>query len=216
MSTPLEIQRQLSRVLLFFARQGAAAWIAHLDTMRLFERAFNRAQWPVAWTEDAFNPRPMLVFGLPAGVGIETRRDPLEVTLETPVDMNCSVEKLNRLLPPGVEVVAWGEAPATKKSLMSLVKAADYLIEAPEICRAFEKTFSSRPSVIVPWARKGQVKEINLTPRILDARKITDDTLCIKAGAGSENHLRVDLLLEALVRDGGLSNESAAGARIIR
>jgi hypothetical protein len=36
------------RLILYFARRGATVWLAHLDNMRLFERAFNRAGWPIA------------------------------------------------------------------------------------------------------------------------------------------------------------------------
>jgi uncharacterized protein (DUF2344 family) len=74
-----------------------------------------------AWTEDAFNPRPILVFGLPVGVGIETRRDPVEVTLANRIDVEPMILRLNRLFPQGIEIVHWEEAPNTKKSLMSLV-----------------------------------------------------------------------------------------------
>ena len=68
------------RIRLAYERQGSAVWLGHLDMMRLFERAFSRANWPLSWTEDAFNPRPEIVFALPVAVGIETRSDPLEVS----------------------------------------------------------------------------------------------------------------------------------------
>lgn len=204
------------RLILFFARRGATAWLAHLDNMRLFERALNRAGWPIAWTEDAFNPRPILVFGLPVGVGIETRRDPVEVTLERCIDVDWMIERLNRSFPRGLEVVDWNEAPDTKRSLMSLVQAADYSIEAPLIGQAFSRTFDGDRPVIVSWVRKGKMREIDIALRIIETYDIRDDSIDFKGGAGSDCHLRVDLLLDALVRDGGLSKEDALGARIIR
>ncbi len=204
------------RLILYFARRGATVWLAHLDNMRLFERAFNRAGWPIAWTEDAFNPRPILVFGLPVGVGIETRRDPVEVTLEKRIDVDPMIDRLNRSFPPGVEIVEWGEAPDTKKSLMSLVKAADYTIEAPSIGQVFSRTFAGGRRVVVSWVRKGKTKMIDIAPRIYETYDVACDSISFRGGAGSDLHLRVDLLLDALVRDGGLSKGDALGARIVR
>ncbi|MFY9395266.1 MAG: TIGR03936 family radical SAM-associated protein [Saccharofermentanales bacterium] len=204
------------RLILYFARRGATVWIAHLDNMRLFERAFNRAGWPIAWTEDAFNPRPILVFGLPVGVGIETRRDPVEVTLANRIDVEPMILRLNRLFPQGIEIVHWEEAPNTKKSLMSLVKAADYRIEAPMIGQSYSLTFGGGRRVVVPWTRKGRTREIDITSRIFETYNICNDSIEFMGGAGSDLHLRIDLLLDALVRDGKLAREDALGARIIR
>ncbi len=215
MDEPTSSQKSC-RVIVYFARHGATVWLAHLDNMRLFERALNRAKWPVAWTEDAFNPRPMLVFGLPVGVGIETRRDPVEVTLERQIDMIMAVQSLNDSLPQGVQIVHWEKAPDTKKSLMALVNAADYRIEAPHIGQAYIKAFSHRDAVVVSWTKKGKTKEIDLLPRILETHKVETHSILFKGGAGSSNHLRIDLFLEALVRDGGLDREDALGSRIIR
>ncbi len=210
------VKSERQRLILYFARRGATVWLAHLDNMRLFERAFNRAGWPIAWTEDAFNPRPILVFGLPVGVGIETRRDPVEVTLDSCIEIDSMIEKLNRSFPDGVEIVDWAHAPDTKKSLMSLVKAADYRVEAPSIGQAYVQTFKGGQPVIVPWARKGKVQDVDVASRIFETHEVSGDAIEFKGGAGSSHHLRVDLLLDALVRDGGLSEGDARGARIIR
>ena len=63
----------------------------------------NRAAWPL-WSEGAHNPRPDIVFGLPAGCGIELERDPVEVGLATSpdegsFDLEEAVLRLNAALP---------------------------------------------------------------------------------------------------------------------
>ncbi|MDD6298153.1 MAG: DUF2344 domain-containing protein, partial [Firmicutes bacterium] len=40
-----------------FEKTGTAVWISHLDLMRLFQRAFARANLPLKHTQ-GFNPRP--------------------------------------------------------------------------------------------------------------------------------------------------------------
>lgn len=206
------------RIMLFYERRDAAAWLAHLDMMRLFERSFNRAAWPLSWTEDAFNPRPEIVFALPVGLGIETRRDPLEVKLVLPGQAflpDQALKRLNESFPAGVKVVDWAEREPGSPSLMAAVTAARYRIEAEGIGAAFSRTFSGGPVELVRQRKKKQVT-VDLAPRLLSYESCGPDCVSLVGGAGSTGHLRLDLLLEALVLYGGLSEEAASGARLVR
>ena len=49
---------------LLFEKTGSAVWISHLDLMRLFQRAFKRADLPLKHTQ-GFNPRPSVSIALP-------------------------------------------------------------------------------------------------------------------------------------------------------
>ena len=69
-----------------FERKGALSYIGHLDLKAVFERALKRAGQPLLYTQ-GFNPRPMLEFALPLGVGIDTEGDWMDVAMEVPVDM---------------------------------------------------------------------------------------------------------------------------------
>ncbi len=207
----------MSRVLLFYERRDAAAWLAHLDTMRLFERAFSRARWPLAWTEDAFNPRPQIVFALPVGVGIETRRDPVEVGLsDTAFELSAAVDCLNHTLVDGVRIVEAGWADDAGPSLMARVSGARYRLEAGGIEQAFRTTFRPGREVVMTRQRKGRRTSVELSSKLFAFEGVSSDAVILTAGAGSCGHLRIDLLLEALVRDGGLTREAALGVRVVR
>ena len=52
---------------LLFEKKGSAVWISHLDLMRLFQRAFKRADLPLKHTQ-GFNPRPSVSIALPLSV----------------------------------------------------------------------------------------------------------------------------------------------------
>ncbi len=206
------------RVMLFYERRDAAAWLAHLDMMRLFERSLSRADWPLSWTEDAFNPRPEIVFALPVGLGIETRRDPLEVTLAPHRQdflPDRALIRLNESLPAGVKVVDWKEGDPGSQSLMARVTAACYRLEARAVGPAFDRTFGGGPVEVVRQRKKKQVT-VDLAPRILAFEACGQDCVILTAGAGSTGHLRLDLLLEALVLYGGLDPQAALGARLVR
>ena len=66
---------------LLFEKKGRAVWISHLDLMRLFQRAFKRAELPLTHTQ-GFNPRPSVSIALPLSVGVESSRELLDFTLE--------------------------------------------------------------------------------------------------------------------------------------
>ena len=207
------------RIFLTYDRRGPATWLGHLDMMRLFERAFSRAKWPVSWTEDAFNPRPELVFALPVGLGIETRADPLEVSLWGPqrgFPLDQGILDLNRTLPDGVRVISGQKVLGEPGSLMARVRAARYQLEAPDVGHAFQAVFQPGRPVEVVRLHKGKKQTIDLAPRLISLDEVDQDRLVFTGGAGSSGHLRLDLLLQALVQYGDLDPQDALGARIIR
>ena len=53
-------------------------FISHLDMMRTFERAFRRADLPVAFTQ-GFNPRPKISFTPALSVGITSSSEYMDV-----------------------------------------------------------------------------------------------------------------------------------------
>ena len=217
MSEITSVERQ--RLMLFYRRRDAAAWLAHLDTMHLFERAFSRASWPIAFSVEAYNPRPMIVFALPVGVGVETLSDPVEVVicdLDGTFDVKEAVSSLNDKLPPGVKIVGYEWVDGEHKSPMARVKAAAYRLEAPGIGKAFSNVYDSGEPILVKRVQKKKEVTVDLRPRLLAVLRSDGDLLELIGGAGSTDHLRVDLLLDALCQFGGLDEEAALGARITR
>lgn len=91
---------------LLFEKRGEAVWISHLDLMRLFQRAFQRAELPLTHTH-GFNPRPSVSIALPLSVGTESACELLDFDLEAP-SISCDeiCEKLNRNLIAGVKVLS--------------------------------------------------------------------------------------------------------------
>jgi len=89
---------------LLFEKTGSAVWMSHLDLMRLFQRAFQRAKLPLKHTQ-GFNPRPSVSIALPLSVGVESRCELLDFDLDG-VSVPCDeiTERLNRALVSGVVV----------------------------------------------------------------------------------------------------------------
>ncbi len=90
---------------LLFEKKGSAIWISHLDLMRLFQRAFKRANLPLKHTQ-GFNPRPSVSIALPLSVGVESSCELLDFELEgQTVSCDEIVNRLNAQLVSGIKVL---------------------------------------------------------------------------------------------------------------
>ena len=198
-----------------FERKGALSYIGHLDLKAVFERALRRAELPLLYTQ-GFNPRPMLEFALPLGVGIDTEGDWVDVVMEVPMDPEEYVRRINEELPEGVHVIRAVSLDEPKKSLMSVVTCAEYRIEAPGITDAIINVFAQEH---VETTKKSKGKEVKTDIRPLLIKPLTSSTpdaaeyMCF---AGSQQNLRPDVLLKAVCECTGYDSAKAAEARVTR
>ena len=64
-----------------FAKLGRAAFLGHLDLVRLLARSFRRADLPIAMTR-GFSPKPRISFGPALGLGVPSLGELMDVDLE--------------------------------------------------------------------------------------------------------------------------------------
>ena len=198
-----------------FERKGALSYIGHLDLKAVFERALRRAELPLLYTQ-GFNPRPMLEFALPLGVGIDTEGDWVDVAMEVPLDPEEYVRRINEELPDGVRVIRAVSLDEPKKSLMSVVTCAEYRIEAPGITDALLKVFAQEQ---VETTKKSKGREVRTDIRPLLIKPLTSsapDSAEYMCYAGSQQNLRPDVLLKAICECTGYDSALASEARITR
>lgn len=90
---------------LLFEKKGNAVWISHLDLMRLFQRAFQRAGLNLTHTQ-GYNPRPSVSIALPLSVGVESACELLDFELDGQTVDNKEIQaRLNRSLVEGIKVL---------------------------------------------------------------------------------------------------------------
>ena len=105
---------------LLFEKTGSAVWISHLELMRLFQRAFKRAGFPLTHTQ-GYNPRPSVSIALPLSVGTQSHCELLDFELEGGIgDVEFLREKLNRALVSGVRVLEVYETGRKLKELATM------------------------------------------------------------------------------------------------
>lgn len=200
-----------------FARSGATVYLGHLDLMTCFERACRRAGLPILYSQ-GYNPRPMMVFALPLGVGIETRCDYLDVSLKCPYDASKFTEELNAFLPDGLRIIKSKEIPEPKDSIMSIVTTASYRFEAKGIRVAMEKAMKEETLIVTKMA-KGKEKQTDIRPLLISLSQASDgdpDSVEFYAFAGSERNVRPDLIRSSLSKYCGMDPDLAENARVIR
>ena len=88
-----------------FVKTGDAVYISHLDLMRVFQRAFARAELHLTHSQ-GFNPRPSVSIAMPLSVGVSSQCELLDFELD---GQNIACEeickRLNEKLIPGVRVL---------------------------------------------------------------------------------------------------------------
>jgi radical SAM-linked protein len=171
------------RVRIRFAKVGKIRWTSHRDLARMWERAFRRAQLPVAYSA-GFSPRPRVSFGLALPTGHESVAEYLDVELVDLAggDVATLAERLSAALPLGVDALAVEPIPPGTPSLQEDVASSTWRwVAAPKegtIPLGVDELASriagvlAAPSVVVTRTRKGEQLTDDIRAGILDLHLI--------------------------------------------
>ena len=195
-----------------FRKFGVMKFIGHLDVMRFFQKAMRRAQIPIALSE-GYSPHMIMSFAQPLGVGITSDGEYMDVELKAPIASDEAVERLNKAMVEGVEVVSFREISDDKKaSGMTIVAAADYKVTLLASSRTSEVTedipdrwiekteeFMGLPEIVVMKKKKRSEKEVDIKPMIYKMEACEDGWHLFLA-TGSEQNLKPDLVMDAFLK----------------
>ncbi|MGH7145258.1 MAG: TIGR03936 family radical SAM-associated protein [Planctomycetota bacterium] len=98
-------QPLVQKQLLNFRKTGLLRFLSHHDLMTVFARAVRRAALPIRWTA-GFNPQVRLSLPAALEVGVAALADPLELELTAWLPPPQVQARLNRCLPPDLQIVA--------------------------------------------------------------------------------------------------------------
>lgn len=91
------------RLAIRYAIRGDLRFLSHQDTLRLFQRAFARADIPVRYSE-GFNPRPRISIAMPRPVGVESHDELMTIELASPLEIDAVSARLAAQLPEGIQI----------------------------------------------------------------------------------------------------------------
>ena len=169
---------------LLFEKTGNAVWISHLDLMRLFQRAFKRAQLPLSHTQ-GFNPRPSISILLPLSVGVQSHCEMLDFDLDG-MEVSCNeiCKRLNAVLVDGIRVLQVYEQGKKGKELKHLdcTVTLEYDAGVPAGAADAVARLFQRENILLEKRSKNGVTEQDIIPMIRTlAVQEEADSLVIRA-----------------------------------
>jgi radical SAM-linked protein len=112
-----------------FAKGEAMRFVSHLDLMRTWERALRRSGLPLAFTQ-GHHPHIKMSFGPPLPLGFRSRAEVFDLELSRPPGFDLA-ERLNAVLPDGLQVTGFRPILFKTPSLMSQLEGASYRVRFP-------------------------------------------------------------------------------------
>lgn len=176
---------------LLFEKTGSAVWMSHLDLMRLFQRAFKRADLPLKHTQ-GFNPRPSVSIALPLSVGVESVCELLDFELDG-VSIPCEeiTNRLNTALVSGVKVhkTYMDGRKLRDLALLDCVVTLEYDKGVQEGTIAALQQLFTRESLTVAKKTKNGIQDQDIIPMIkkLHIEQMDSNTLQMQARICCQN-----------------------------
>ena len=191
---------------LLFEKTGDAVYLSHLDLMRVFQRAFKRADIMI-WHSQGFSPRAYVSIALPLPVGSESVCEILDFEIQDgSVDLAKLPALLNRTMPAGIRVLEAYESTVKIKHLTRLRAqiTLEYDRGVPEQAeRTIMELFSGGPVLVKKRTKSGGEVELDLTPMIfgLSMRKASVQELELTVLVSAQNpSCNPQLLVNAIER----------------
>ena len=113
------------RMLAVFEKGERIRHIGHLDIQRSVQRGLRRSGLPVAYSQ-GFSPHILITFASALSTGACGKREIMDVTMAGDVEAEEFLVKMNRAMPPEMQLKEARAVDNKHPSLMGMVAAADY------------------------------------------------------------------------------------------
>ena len=184
-----------------YTKNGAARFLSHLDTVRIFERAFARAEIELQFSQ-GFNPRPKVSYGPALAIGQSSDAEYLDFQFVRAPSTDLR-SLLSLQMPEGFEIVGMRPIYGKVTSLTALITRADYTITFLDqnISEALERNIEkimNQDSLIVEREKQGRKVEFDVRP-FISSMKVSD-TAVIDVMTVLENGktIRIDEIVRVL------------------
>jgi radical SAM-linked protein len=117
----------MQRLRIRFSRGEELKYISHLDLMRLWQRALNRACIDLAYSE-GFNPHPRMSLAAPLALGVTSEAELMDIVLVKFMSPHAFTAVVGRQLPRGIFLQQTYNIPLTMPSLQSQLRHAEYTV----------------------------------------------------------------------------------------
>lgn len=202
-------------VRIWFAKEGRAKYISHLDIVRCMSRAVRRAGLPL-WYTEGFNPHPYMMFALPLSLGFSSQCESMDIRIEGEMPVTEIGIRMRAVMPEGLRILSVREPVMQPGEIAFADYSATLFFDAPRQAAAFlhgAGTALAGGSLIVQKPGKAGhrkvIKEVDLLPLIQNCsmeQKANAVLLKLILPAGNTTNISPVLLLDALEEKAGVQD----------
>lgn len=197
-----------------FRKWGVMKFVGHLDLMRYFQKAVNRAKIDICYSE-GFSPHQIMSFAAPLGVGVTSDGEYFDIEVHTTMSSEAAIKALNETMVDGIEVTGYVVLPDKAKAAMAIVSAADYTLSYKEGYdnpydvekwrEMIEQSFIQQPEFKIIKKTKKSEREIDLKPLVYELKVLEDGAFFIRVATGSSENMKPELVLSSIFEKCGLT-----------
>lgn len=201
------------RLKIAYSKQGQAKYFGHLELVRIFVRAIQRAGITVRFSE-GFHPKPRISFDDPLPVGLESLKEHFYLDAAGSQELQTIIKKLNRRLPDGLRILDC--QPDVSRTARNSPTAVTYqIIKKDGFFNEKElNSFKNKPELIYRRTdRKGNIKEIDLKARVLQIELLDPGRLQMTLRAEPGKNVRPS---EVIGRIFSLPEDDIKQAKIVK
>ncbi|MFV0344075.1 MAG: TIGR03936 family radical SAM-associated protein [Anaerocolumna sp.] len=156
-----------------FLKTGPLKFIGHLDIMRYFQKTFRRAGIDVEYSK-GYSPHQILSFAAPLGVGLTSEGEYLDVSINTMMDTDVMIQKINEAMNENIRITDLRILPEGSKNAMSIVAGADYklslrdgydFLDKEEFVQKFQDYMNQNEIIVIKKSKKSE-NEVDIKPFI--------------------------------------------------
>ncbi|MBN1956779.1 MAG: TIGR03960 family B12-binding radical SAM protein [Desulfuromonadales bacterium] len=164
-------EEQLTRVRLVMSKKGRARMVAHLEYLKMFQRAAKRARLPLRFSQ-GFHPMPKISYLEALSMGVSSDAELIDLELLHSMDVSQIIRDLNVQLPEGFkitegEVIPW-RSPSPSASVASSVYLVNLPGEIPVDLDARINDLLRAETVILTRRKKDREEQIDIASDLVD------------------------------------------------
>jgi radical SAM-linked protein len=193
----------MQRLRISFSRGAVLKFISHLDLIRLWQRALNRAGIALAYSE-GFNPHPRMSLAAPLALGVTSDAELMDIVLAKFVSPHVFTAAVGRQLPEGIAIRQIYNSPLAMPSMQSQVRFAEYTVgmatdrKKPDIEAAVAGLLEKSS---LPWQHQRDTG-----PHKYDLRALIEDIRLVDCRSG---HCTIEMRLRCDGRGSGRPEQVA-------
>lgn len=196
----------MERLRIVYSKSKEAAYLLHIDLIRIFEQSFIRAG--ILTESSKMDPlKSNLVFADPLPTGVESIGEIADVMLKEKIDIPYFIREINKVLPSGITILNGEYVDEKEENLLTRVYAATYhiyLVYEQELFANKTRTqvesikkdyqdkmqeYLSQKNILVLKKYKHRAERIDIKPYIINFDFMIDGAIELTLFAGIKNKL---------------------------